>query len=249
MEGRTMRLRSASRGAGFAVALIAVALLIVLGPRSVSDSGRAGSSPTAASLSEPPDVAGSEGCGPASELVDLAEPTPIDQRRGQPIAPPLLETGELRDYAEASLPSAEFLLPPDSADGKPVQALLVNGTPADLAQGEPMVRVYYGERSVTLDDGFEGFVAAGGIVFEESLGEGRDVAWWHEMFADIGRSPLPPTVEIGPYSGVAVHGDPIVRNDIRPWHIHWSEGGRNFTVVGATSSAALVDFARSMYCP
>lgn len=237
------------RGAGLVAAVLAVALLIALGPRSVSDSGQGGSSATAAPLSERPAVATSTGCGPALELLDVAEPTPIEGRRGQPITPPLLETGELRAYGEASLPSGAFLLPPATADGKQVQALLVNGTSADPAQGEPMVRVYYGERSVGPDDRFEDFVAAGGIVLEESLGEDRDVAWWHDMFSNIGRSPLPPTFEIGPLTGVAVHGDPIVRNDIRPWHLHWSEGGRNFTVVGATSSAVLVDFARSMYCP
>lgn len=55
-------------------------------------------------------------------------------------------------------------------------------------------------------------------------------------------------VLVGPYQAVAVHADPMVSNDIRPWAINWSDGMHDFELIGLATPEELIGFARSLYC-
>lgn len=158
---------------------------------------------------------------------------------------PLLQSGVVVALGHQS---SDFVRPPEAFHGQRYALALANGLPGDPVVGaEPMLRVYYG-RALTEADTYQTYVADGGIVLQQAIGGHHDAAYWLEAFRDIGRDSLPPVVLVGPYQAVAVHADPMVSNDIRPWAINWSDGMHDFELIGLATPEELIGFARSLYC-
>lgn len=189
------------------------------------------------------------GCGVVPQLEDRAEPDPVELRRGPggPIPPAIgpLDRVVPIDQLRSQLP----LVAPVNMGGHPAQAAVRK----DLNIGgderiEWVVEVFYGSRPPLADETLHQYIDSGGVYFLQHQSVGRDAEEALRQLADQGRDPLPPTVDIGPYTAVAVHADPIIRNDLRPWHLYWSDGESDFSLQGNVPIDQLVAMARALYC-
>jgi len=189
------------------------------------------------------------GCGAIPELVDSAIPDPVELQRGPAYIPPIIEdvdtAVELNDL-RASLPVEE----PSSIPGDfSLQLVLLRQEDLDGdGSDEWIVRMFFGSRPPTAGETLAQYLDAGGILFRQQRTVGVDAKEALKRLADQGRSPLPPTAAIGPYEAVAIHADPTLRNDLRPWHLYWSDGVSDFNIQGDVKVESLVEMARSLYC-
>lgn len=103
---------------------------------------------------------------------------------------------------------------------------------------------YLLDRPIERDMTPEGFLAAGGILFER---------WPHDPSDSLAAYMLAefPTrtvaVDIGPYPGALNWGDPI-SNGLRPHALTWSDGTNNFRLNADRSAVEIVNLARDLVC-
>ncbi|MGI8658165.1 MAG: hypothetical protein ACR2K4_05255 [Candidatus Limnocylindria bacterium] len=191
------------------------------------------------------------GCGDVPELVDLAEPDLVQAQRGPGLdgIPAILDLGgRLVDVATipADIP---IQLPSMAPEGRAAQAALLMDHDLN-GDGSPewIVEVFYGSRPPAEGEIHEAYLDADGLYFRQQRSIGLDAEELLAQLKDQGRRPLPPVVAVGPYQAVAIHADPLLRNDLRPWHLYWSDGVSDFTIQGDVDVAELVRMARSLYC-
>jgi hypothetical protein len=104
------------------------------------------------------------------------------------------------------------------------------------------------DRSMTLTD----VLTEGGISFLQYPVAPSDSSAQLIVFVDgkavavdIGRRAV--TVEIGPYAGSLIWGDPLATG-VRPHHLFWSDGELGYTLIADRSAVAITNLARSMVC-
>lgn len=234
---------------GAALLTMTFAIAAVLAARSLLASG---TQPAAGGMfASGTELAAAGGCGVAPPLIDLAEADLVESQRGPGpgSVPAILDLGG-RLVDVAALPTdLPIQLPPIAPGGRVAQVALVMDHDLDGdGSSEWVVEVFYGSRPPAAGEIHEAYLDAGGIYFRQQRSIGLDADELLAQLKDQGRDPLPPVVALGPYQAVAIHADPFLRNDLRPWHLYWSDGVSDFTIQGDVDGAELVGMARSLYC-
>lgn len=186
------------------------------------------------------------GCGKTT--APFADPNfiPVAGRFG-PAAdtyPAIVDSGEvIPEEVAGQMPGA--LLPPTFPE-EWQQRLFVRDTSDRDADGnqESRLRVYLSPQPVqgTILD----FSEAGGLLLVQAEAAGVDADFVAAEIADTGRRSS--TIEIGPHSAIMYLADPVIRDDLRPWHMYWSDGTRDWSLQGVADPQAMVALARSLYC-
>jgi hypothetical protein len=234
--------------AGAAVA--AIALLVVIGfPLAGERSRTSTASASAAGASTAPTssaVASAVDAGCEVPAMPYADPkfTPVVGRLG-PASFPISQFGQIVPGLDALPPDAGYRIPATIPEGLSLELIQLVTVPA--ATGEAPIDslgLYYGHGPV--DGTFEEFIADGGVAVSqqsEHLWDADTVAAEYDA-TDRGYS----RIQIGPHDAVVHLGDPILRDDLRPWGIYWYDGTREWTVTGAVDPIELIEMAQSLYC-
>lgn len=90
------------------------------------------------------------------------------------------------------------------------------------------------------------FTESGGVILVQARSSGIDAEFVAAQIADTGRKHS--FIELGPHRAIMYLADPVARDDLRPWHLYWSDGVRDWSLQGAVDPIALIELARSMYC-
>ncbi|MEO6579254.1 MAG: hypothetical protein ABIO99_10200 [Candidatus Limnocylindria bacterium] len=186
-----------------------------------------------------------EGCRPAETPADDPVFASVDERFGPMVASP-----GGRDVSD-------FGIRVDSLDEVPPPAsvLLLGRIPSDLANElvlyEPgdvgtrwTVVMYLSPKPVagTIADVMA--APAVQIVQKEATGQDAQV-----VAAALDESTQRYSIiKVGAFDALVHHADPVGTDDVRPWHIYWSDGVRDWSVVGNRDPVELIDLARSIYC-
>jgi hypothetical protein len=187
------------------------------------------------------------GCGDVPELVDPAIPDPVEFQGGPSILPPLFDPSDVVEFEELQ-DQLPIEVPTSVPSDLPMQLSLRIDEDLDGDRSEEwMVQLFYGERRPSPHEILDNFLDEGGTFFQQQRSIGLDADAALAQLKDQGRA-SPPVVAIGPYEAVAIHADPIIRNDLRPWHLYWSDGVSDFNIQGDTDVAELVRMGRSLYC-
>lgn len=190
-----------------------------------------------------------QGCGDVPALIDLAEPDRVELQRGPAFIPPVLEEFDVPLRIEEVQATLPVVVPSDIPGDAPLQ--LAARRDVDLngdGKTEWVIRMFFGSRPPRAGETLAQFLDDGGIMFRQQSTVGVDAGEALRRLHDQGRDPLPPVVSLGPYEAVAIHADPTLRNDLRPWHLYWSDGTSDFNVQGDVDVGELVEMARSPYC-
>ncbi len=129
---------------------------------------------------------------------------------------------------------------------------LVLRTAVDEGSSNPgpnFYRVYLAEASILEGETFFEFLDRGGIFYMAEPTIGMDAAkviriLKNEQNVEV----LPPTVRVADYDAVLIHSDPILRDDLRPYALYWSDGRYDYTLEADADRADLVALARTLYC-
>lgn len=223
------------------IAIIAVAAVgAIVGLRGLN----AGAAPVTAETSS----AVAAGCETSTRAPEhLLVPIPLEVRRGNPGSPPILGTGEVLQDPESTAP--DVLLPKTIPEGMTLQLALGSEEDRDLdGDAEWVVRLYYADKPISEAETLHEFYDRGGIVLTQRRTTGHDADAALGAFRETGRQPEPPVVSVGSYEAVLIHADPVLRNDLRPYHLVWSDGIRDSSLVGTADAAGLLNVGRSLYC-
>lgn len=227
--------------AGRAVRFATMTLLSV----AIAGCGRvtAGDADTRSSLNKP---VADAGCGPVASL-DFPSDTPDDLRfqRGPTWKPPL---GGLSNPTEEDLASLGVDRPSIPA---PAATYLQLELLSPWADGAPtadtrLVQVFAPDPVANLSV-WDVLLAKGWIV-SEGPPRGLTADRARALLAAVGNDGKSVFVQIGPHRALLVHEDPIDEAGSRPYGIHWSDGTRDMSVQAIADPAAIVGYARSLYC-
>jgi hypothetical protein len=86
------------------------------------------------------------------------------------------------------------------------------------------------------------FYSERGLIITQGPARGRTAAVVKDTVGEAAQ-----IVQVGPHDAALVHDSPLF-NGIRPYHLYWSDGTRDFRAGATTTPAELVDVARSIYC-
>ncbi len=165
----------------------------------------------------------------------LSAPDPADY-------PAIAGSGiKVADPSEAQQRFPDFLMPPRQVADSQMQLILVE----DVERGvDPGVRVYYGPSSIVPGESLPSFVKRGGILVRQELAKGQDAGVVAET---LGKKTA--LIALGPHQAAVVHADPAEPSDFRPYHLYWSDGVRDWTIIaGVADARTVIDFARTLYC-
>lgn len=182
------------------------------------------------------------GCGP---VVDAAVSddsfVPVELRRGATPRVPLRSTGMVvGETGGADGPGAVDLARlPSPPPGLTEQLTMID---PDGAGG----RVFYADHAIDLDDSFGAAIVGGAVVFGQQYTSGQT---GEHVIREVGERAVP--IAIGDHVGALLHADPLVEglpDEIRSWHLYWSDGIRDYWIIGVIDPAVLIGAARSLAC-
>jgi len=185
------------------------------------------------------------GCGPSDALVMEADFTPFAHQLSAPDPadyPAIAGSGiKVADPSEAQQRFLDFLMPPRQVAESQMQLILVD----DVERGvDPGVRVYYGPSSIVPGESLPLFVKRGGILVRQELAKGQDAG---VVVETLGKKTA--LIALGPHQAAVVNADPSEPSDLRPYHLYWSDGVRDWTIIaGVADARTVIDFARTLYC-
>jgi hypothetical protein len=146
---------------------------------------------------------------------------------------------EVANPEEASVAGFTVVLPRLAPSGTRVVLTLV-----DQRAGEPTgIRVYWGSSRIGAQATLADFLASGGVMLNEHQPDGRDAP---TIAATVGKRAMP--VAVASFEGVLIHGDEV-KPGVRSYGLYWSDGKREFSLLGVPDPAPIIDLARSIYCP
>jgi hypothetical protein len=176
--------------AAAAAAIGMLALASCIGSAGGSSGPAATAGPAKADvLSDSNEASAMPGCGPIPELVDLAEPVPVELQRGPAGHHPILTEGfvvvDLDDLSE-TLP---LQVPASAPGGGTVQLALRSSDDMNMdGLREWIVDVYFGERPPLADESLPQYVDADGAYFQQRQTVGRDAGEILRQLAAQGRT-------------------------------------------------------------
>lgn len=197
------------------------------------------------SRSATPPTSHAPGCGPSVAPELPADFTPLEHQLSAPSVddyPPIISTGRaVRDVGEAKDAFPPLIVPPARIGEADVQLILVESTVVGRRSG---VRVYYASDPVGATEPLPLFVKRGGVLVGQRPTDGRDAERVKETLGE--RAAI---IAIGPHQAALVHADPTEPSNSRAYHLYWSDGILDWTVIaGVEGPEGLIDFVRSMYC-
>lgn len=211
----------------FALAIIAAGCVAEARP------GVGGDAAVPTTPSPPP--AAVSGCGePIIPAVDDSYADPAT-RRGPMVYPPILGSGITRVPDLDALSGTAFVpLQPAAPADASLQLVLVDA--------DGVLRLYFGGPEITEGLTLPDFVAAAGIVVLEKPPAGQDAAL---VISTVGSRAG--RIDVGPYPGALVHADPVGPG-VRTWNLYWSDGQRDWSIIGGVDPETVVALGRSVYC-
>lgn len=189
------------------------------------------------------------GCETATSVPsDDAPFTSVSTQFGSPVSPPIGAMGkETSSEALAALGAqAPSVAPPP---GLSLQLVLTMEEDFELdGRPELVVRNFYSSEPVDLAEPLPSFYSKGGVLLTQVDTIGKDADRTLAELRENGRTPLPPTVAISQYEAVLIHSDPLMSDDLRPFHLYWSDGTYDLSLIGNANPVLLVNTARSLHC-
>jgi hypothetical protein len=165
------------------------------------------------------------------------------QRGPLQVPTPLIDSGQVIESPD-QIP-AGFDLPTTGPDGKSLQLILYGIAPMPPGEVSPsLLRLFYASGPVT--GTYSEFIVDGGVAVTQDPEAAWDVATIASHYDSTSHGYS--LVAIGPHEGIVSLGDPVVRDDVRPWGIYWDDGTQNWSIVGAADPIQLITMARSLYC-
>ena len=188
----------------------------------------------------------SAGCGPSDVPVLVDDVfTPFSHQLSAPDPgeyPAIFGSGiPVDDAAEAAGGFPGFLAPPPHLGQSAIQLILVEDSTRGI---DPGAHVFYGPSSIEPGEPLPFFVRRGGSVVRQELTDGQNARVVKETLGD--RAVI---VRVGQSEAALVHADPSEPSDFRPYHLYWSDGTRDWSIIaGVTDPRTVIDFAREIYC-
>jgi hypothetical protein len=192
------------------------------------------------------DQAPAAGCGAASAPVADANFVPVAGRFGPATSayPLVVETGEIiTEETARDMPGTLF---PKAIPAAWDQRLYIRETSDRDADGREQTRLRLYLSPEPVGGNVLEYMEAGGVILVQSPSNGVDASFVRREIADTGRQFS--LLEVGEHEAIVFLADPVIRDDLRPWHIYWSDGSRDWSLQGVADPAALIDLARSIYC-
>jgi hypothetical protein len=187
------------------------------------------------------------GCGAASAPVADDSFTPVEQMLTQPREVSIMFFKvRLGSIEEAVIPF-DPLLPRTAPAAGPLQATLTESDPA-VRESERSIMLVYSPNPLADNDTFASLMAGGGLTISQRAQlplEGPDRA--AQVINEVGKRGA--FVAVGPHRAAWIHGDPVLRNEIRPFALYWNDGVRDWVIQsGRKDPAEVINVARSIYC-
>lgn len=223
-------------------ALVSAALAGVMLVAFVSQFGR-GPAPSVSGGSTPPQT---PGCTLLSTVPADTRPfVPVEEQRGGVGSPtPVLDSSLV--IQTSSLPAS---LPLPTTDWHPIQQVMMVRHQKLLSSGQGLfVTVLLADQPAQPGETSVQFLERGGVILTAHDTEGQDAAYVLKTVSELDPRPLPPTVQLGPYTAVLIHTDPTLRDDLRPYILYWSDGTYDYSLEGSADPVGLVNLGRSIYC-
>jgi hypothetical protein len=239
--------RHRGRLAAFATSVVVVVIAVVGTMWTISAVARpSGASPEGLALaSADADSPVSEGCEPATTPPDDPDFASVEMRLG-----PAQEGPEGRLVTDFGVPVDNLNEVPPPADvlalGPIPGVLAYDTTLYDVTDAAPRwtVVTYLSPQPVT--GTIVDVMAARAVQIVQKEANGQDAQLVADTL-DEGNQPYS-IIRIGEFDALVHHADPVGTDDVRPWHIYWSDGIRDWSVVGNRDPVDLIDLARSIYC-
>lgn len=205
-------------------------------PTAVPSGGATVPSVSASQIPEP-------GCLPPE--MPYADPdfTPVAGRFGPLTPPPLREMGRVLGSVD-DIPEG-FRVPSEVPEGLSLRLILAFEADPPEDGPPPFLRLFYSDEPVPAHEA--DFLARGGVVVTQLQEHLWDAASLAAQFDASGRGYS--LVRIGPHQAIASLADPIVRDDLRPWHVYWHDGSMDWSIMGIADPIALIEMGQSLYCP
>jgi len=191
-------------------------------------------------------VADDPGCRPP--VAPFADPnfSPVGGRFGPTTVayPSIVETGEvITEESAQQLP--DTLLPTEIPEAWANRLYVRDSSDRNAdGRGEARLRMYLSPRPV--QGSILDFTEAGGVLLVQTATTGFDSEFVAAEIADTGRQFS--FVDVGPHRAIMYLADPVVRDELRPWHMYWSDGVRDWSLQGVADPEAMIALAQSMYC-
>jgi hypothetical protein len=161
-------------------------------------------------------------------------------RSGWPPRRPILEMGVVVDSVAQARPRSGYAIqePDSTPSGRPLQGVIVSES-----DDGSIIHQIYADRPISATETLPELYQGGGIQLTQQPTSGRTADAVAEAVGAVNVT----IVGISRYDGALIHGTPL-ETEIRPWHLYWSDGAADYSVVGGRSDTDVVEFARSIYC-
>lgn len=186
------------------------------------------------------------GCGPTTAPVADPNFVPVAGRFGPATEayPPVIGTGEVISEASARQ-MADTLFPRAIPSSWSHQLYVRDATDRDAdGEQEARLRLYLSPKPIggnVLD-----YMEAGGVLLVQAPTSGVDAQYVSAEIADTGRRST--MIDVGEHQAIMYLADPLIEDDLRPWHLYWSDGTRDWSLQGVADPGALIELAQSIYC-
>ena len=187
------------------------------------------------------------GCELATEVPDDPhQPIPLADRFGYPVELPILNIGT--PVGLTDLPG-DLPVPQDA--WVPLQLVLRTQFGEEVRPEDrgPIYQFLFAADAVRGDETTTEFLGRGGTHLSARPSRGWDAKKEVAIQVDEqDRDVAPPLVRVADYDAALLHVDPVLREDLRPWVLVWSDGRYDYELEADTDRANLVNLARMMYC-
>jgi hypothetical protein len=182
-----------------------------------------------------PATADVSGCGdPVIPKVDESFADPMT-RRGPTVYPPILGPAVERVLTVDGANDVTFTpLAPVAPPSAPLQLILLDS--------DGVLRLYFGGPAIAEGMTLPEFVSGGGVVVLEKPLAGQDADL---VVTTVGSRAG--RIAVGPHGGALVHADPV-GTGVRTWNLYWSDGERDWSIIGGVDPETVVTLGRSLYC-
>ncbi len=192
-------------------------------------------------------AAATAGCSIPTLPPDQADSGPVTGR-SSPVYPPILDTGRVvpsvSDPVAAGLgPIAPVVVP----NGTKVQTVVFEGgAPADAKSGTAgtpdELRVYFSDAKIGPSETIMDLYAAGGSILKETSTTGQDASHVQSVIGDAAT-----IIKVDSFDAALVQSSPWPAG-FRTRALYWSDGVRDYSLIGRTTSKEIIAVAQSMFC-